>query len=686
MGEFENIILVNRYELIEEIGSGGMAYVYKAMDTRLSRYVAVKILKKEFTNNKDFVQSFSYEAMSAASITHPNIVSIYDAGYDKGLFFIVMELIEGITLKDLIDKKKYIKWKDALVVTKQILSALEVAHKNNIVHRDIKPHNIMLTYDGVAKVADFGIARAVSGNTREISDLNAGSVHYISPEQAKGEVFDERSDLYAIGITLFEMLTGNVPFDGETAIEVAMKNIQQPIVPPHEVNEAIPVGVSDFVVKATMKEPAERYQSAIEMLSSLQVVMLVPNEPLTNTSNYLESRGGNLGRNSDKNSVKARTGSGKYESLFDRIFSKKIKGPVVIVTALLLAIFVFSVSFNGISEFMKEFRAKEYRVIDFTNQNYDEVYSQLRSLGINVKSNYEVSSSYEKGVIMGQNHDVDSILRPQINSNSSSSNENTIVFLVSYGSENFEIKDYGKLVTDYRIVENDFKNTGVRIEYVYMYNSNVSKDYVISTRPGVGEVLNSGDYLYVFRSLGSAPQVMTAENYVGVNEFEAIQRIEAAGLKYEIKYWEEPVKTETEEGQNNDSSLGTSDGDITSSPAPTIKPAPVVRKVMAQYPLKGMEISKDETIVLYLSSPEKFRTFRKLSIYEEDSMNLTTSFSLKIVATPCDTGVKETLEDIAWEKGRMPFVLDVGIPYRGETVVEVFINNEFFCKYTLGAP
>ena len=278
--ENKKILLGNRYELIEKIGSGGMAHVYKAKCHRLNRFVAVKILKSEHTTNADFIKKFNDEAKSAASLTHPNIVSVYDVGCENDIHFIVMEYIDGITLKELIEKKRTLKWKDAMIITKQIVSAIEAAHKLHIVHRDIKPHNIMMTRDGVAKVTDFGIAKAVSDSTIQVSESNMGSVHYLSPEQARGGYVDDRSDLYSIGITLYEMLTGTVPFDGDSSVSVAMKHINETIIPPIEINKNIPVGVNDFVVKATRKDPRQRYQTATEMLADIAVVILSPHTHL----------------------------------------------------------------------------------------------------------------------------------------------------------------------------------------------------------------------------------------------------------------------------------------------------------------------------------------------------------------------------------------------------------------------
>ena len=224
----EGKLLGNRYEIIEKIGNGGMATVYKATDKVLKRNVAVKILRDEFTTDDEFIKRFEVEAQSAARLTHPNIVSIYDVGVDGNLYYIVMELIQGKTLKEIIVKEKGpLPWKWSINVSIQIASALEMAHRNNIIHRDIKPHNIIITEDGVAKVTDFGIAKAVSNSTITAFGTTIGSVHYFSPEHARGGYTDAKSDIYSLGVVMYEMLTGKVPFDADTAVSIALKHMQE---------------------------------------------------------------------------------------------------------------------------------------------------------------------------------------------------------------------------------------------------------------------------------------------------------------------------------------------------------------------------------------------------------------------------------------------------------------------------
>ena len=262
-------ILANRYEIINLVGSGGMAEVYKAKCHRLNRYVAIKVLKEEFGNDADFVKRFHTEAQAAAGLMHSNIVNVYDVGEGDGLHYIVMELVEGITLKDYIEQKGCLSSSETIVIATQIGLGLEAAHKNKTVHRDIKPQNIIITDDGRVKVADFGIARASNGNT--ITPTAMGSVHYFSPEQARGGYVDCRSDIYSLGISMFEMVTGRVPFDGENAVAVALKHIQEELEFTEEEKKNISENLQQIIKKATNKKPEQRYDTMTSMLNDLKI-------------------------------------------------------------------------------------------------------------------------------------------------------------------------------------------------------------------------------------------------------------------------------------------------------------------------------------------------------------------------------------------------------------------------------
>lgn len=271
----KGMIIQNRYEIIEEVGSGGMSVVYKAKCHVLNRYVAMKVLKPEFADDTSFVNKFRIEAQSAAGLSHPNIVNVYDVGEENGFYYIVMELVEGITLKEYIQQNGRLPYQTALDFIVQIAAGIEVAHEHHTIHRDIKPQNIIVSRNGTLKVTDFGIAKAATSNT--IASSAMGSVHYISPEQARGGYSDERSDIYSLGITLYEMLTGRVPFEGENNVTVALMHIQSEIIPPREYYPDIPIGLERIVLKATQKKPERRYLTTSAMLSDLRKFAMDPN-------------------------------------------------------------------------------------------------------------------------------------------------------------------------------------------------------------------------------------------------------------------------------------------------------------------------------------------------------------------------------------------------------------------------
>ena len=270
----DGIFLGKRYEVLSKIGAGGMADVYKGKDHMLNRYVAIKVLKKEFKEDENFVRKFRSEAQAAAGLIHPNVVNVYDVGEDRGLYYMVMELVEGITLKEYIDKKGRLSHKETISIAIQMCTGIGVAHAANIIHRDIKPQNIIISKDGKVKVTDFGIAKATTSNT--ISSNAMGSVHYTSPEQARGGFSDQKSDIYSIGITLYEMVTGQVPFDGDSTVSVAIKHLQEEITPPSEIVPDIPYSLEQIILKCTQKNGERRYRNTGELIQDLKRSLVDP--------------------------------------------------------------------------------------------------------------------------------------------------------------------------------------------------------------------------------------------------------------------------------------------------------------------------------------------------------------------------------------------------------------------------
>lgn len=270
----DGIFLGKRYEVLSKIGAGGMADVYKGKDHMLKRYVAIKVLKREFREDSTFVKKFRSEAQAAAGLMHPNIVNVYDVGEDRGLYYMVMELVDGITLKEYIDRKELLSPKEVISIAIQMCNGIEAAHERQIVHRDIKPHNVIISKEGKVKVTDFGIAKATNSTT--VSTSAMGSVHYTSPEQARGGYVDIKSDIYSVGITLYEMVTGHVPFNGETAVEVAVKHLQEEITPPSESVPDIPYSLEQIILKCTQKNSERRYENMGELIQDLKHSLVDP--------------------------------------------------------------------------------------------------------------------------------------------------------------------------------------------------------------------------------------------------------------------------------------------------------------------------------------------------------------------------------------------------------------------------
>lgn len=408
-------ILGNRYEILEKIGTGGMATVYEAKCKLLNRKVAIKVLKDEFSTDSEFIKRFQIEAQSAASLSHPNIVSIYDVGNEDGLHYIVMELIKGKTLKEVIMEKGRLEWEEAADIASQIASGLEQAHKNHIVHRDIKPHNIIITKDGVAKVTDFGIAKAVSNSTINAYGTTVGSVHYFSPEHARGGYTDEKSDIYSLGVVLYEMVTGRLPFDGDTPVSVALKHLQETPVPPIDIVPTIPKALNDIIVKAMKKEISERYSSAAEMNADLKNVLKSPNTAgiqRVNRSDYPTQKIPIVGltnraevRDTASTSINNRNGGEEEMSRKKKITKKQ--AVIRLILYLCLAVGITFVTALITSAALNMIGGNEtVKVPSVVGYHKDEAEKILKEAGLEmfIEANVE-SADYAKDYIISQNYD-----------------------------------------------------------------------------------------------------------------------------------------------------------------------------------------------------------------------------------------------------------------------------------------
>lgn len=378
-------VLSGRYELLEKIGDGGMAVVYKGKDKLLNRYIAVKILRPEFTKDATFVENFKRESQAAAGLSHPNIVGVYDVGREGNINYIVMELIEGDTLNKIIEREAPMDYRKVIDISKQVASALRVAHKNKIIHRDVKPHNIMITNDGVVKLADFGIARAVNDATLSTGSKIVGSVHYFSPEQARGNYVDERSDIYSLGIVMYEMLTGKVPFDGDNPVTVALKHINEEIVPPIELEPGIPPALDRCVMKATSKYQTNRYANADELIQELDNISFVTNvagASIFESTEVIEKR--NKRREEFEKDVE------KEVEQRERDRKKKNKKKIAIIIAVILVLMLIG---GGVAAWKMGVFSATKPAPDLMDLSLDEATAKAEAEGFKIKQGKDIYSS-----------------------------------------------------------------------------------------------------------------------------------------------------------------------------------------------------------------------------------------------------------------------------------------------------
>ena len=500
-------LLAGRYELIEKIGEGGMAVVYKAKDRLLNRYVAIKILRPEFTQDEQFLDSFKRESQAAAGLQHPNIVSIYDVGRTGNINFIVMELVDGRPLSDFIKENGHLDYKTTIDIAKQVASALAIAHKHQIIHRDVKPHNIMITSDGVAKLTDFGIARAVSKATM-VADTSKiiGSVHYFSPEQARGAYVDERSDIYSLGIVMFEMLTGRVPFDGETPVEVALKHINEDVPSPAKLVPGIPPALDKVVLKATDKYQTERYKSADEMLEALKnvefVTQMVGDRVFAGETDNKPRRDENLvapvisSRREDREQemVIAPANPRKPKAKSDDKKKKKRAIIIGVAAAVILALFgilyVSGIIGGG---------GKEVTVPDVKGMSYSEAKEVLEAKGLKIEKADEpiASEKIEKGKIVSQTP----------SKNSKVKKGRTVRVILSAGNTELKVPDLKGL--SYKEAKTLLSEMGLQISKGDEVDSDsVAEGLIASQYPSAKTKVDKGDIITVNISKGKKDAVI----------------------------------------------------------------------------------------------------------------------------------------------------------------------------------
>ena len=524
----DGIVLGKRYAVLSKIGAGGMADVYKGRDQMLNRYVAIKVLKKQYKEDENFVRKFRSEAQAAAGLIHPNIVNVYDVGEDRGLNYMVMELVEGITLKEYIERKGRLSHKETISIAIQMCSGIGAAHASGIIHRDIKPQNIIISKDGKVKVTDFGIAKAITSNT--VSTNAMGSVHYTSPEQARGGFSDQRSDIYSIGITLFEMVTGQVPFDGETTVEVAMKHLQQEITPPSELVPDIPYSLEQIILKCTQKSSERRYESTGALIQDLKhslvdpdgdFVVIPPIGGMTDTvimtdKDLDDIRNGNDDEEYDTDEYDTDTMYGNddsdedyenYESGggADEVnphMHKIMKILTIVVVAIIVLILVFTVgkaagvfkSFGGITTQDEEDKSGKVTVPDVRGMSEEDAKALLnkKGLGIQVVTRKE-SKKYKAGKISKQT--------PEAGEKVSKHTKIEVVVSSGLVGSKKAIPDVsGMSETE---AQNELEDAGFKVTSSFQYDDSVESGKVISTTPEAGTKAEKGSTVTMLVSQGS---------------------------------------------------------------------------------------------------------------------------------------------------------------------------------------
>lgn len=546
--------LANRYEILELIGQGGMSHVYKARDHVLGREVAIKVLKEEYAQDMTFLTKFRAEAQAAAGLEHPNIVNIYDVGTENGLYYIVMEYIDGVTLKTYIARKGRLNYKEVLSIAIQVARGIEAAHNKGIIHRDIKPQNIMISKDGKVKVTDFGIAKAVTSNTVHADMM--GSVHYTSPEQARNGYVSFKSDIYSLGIVMYEMATGRVPFDGDSTVAIAIQHLQSEMVPPSQYAPDLPIAVERIIQKATMKSPDQRYQNMGEMLLDLRKALVTPDEdfvtipPLPDDSdktrvisedelNQIKKEAGVVTVDDDDNPIASEESDD--ENVPDQMLEedddeletpkeKKVDKLITIagiVAAIVIAVIVLVVLGNLFGWFGGKKHSSSSSIaassdkgnITVTNvvgRTEEDATQRLKKQGFKVSVEQEASDTYEEGEVISQD--------PKAGSKASEGD--TVTITVSSGSGEIAIPSVKGLKED--AAKKTLTDAGFDVDSKYEYSNSVANGVVISQDPDSTAKGKKGDTITITVSQGS--QQVRVPSVTGQSQSAATSALQAVGL------------------------------------------------------------------------------------------------------------------------------------------------------------
>ncbi len=509
-----------------------MATVYKAKDNILKRYVAVKVLRDEFTTDEEFIRRFNTEAQSAASLTHPNIVSIFDVGIEENVYYIVMELVQGKTLKEIINEDGVLPWKWSVNIAIQVASALEMAHKNNIIHRDIKPHNIIITEDGIAKVTDFGIAKAVSNSTITAFGATIGSVHYFSPEHARGGYTDAKSDIYSLGVVMYEMLTGRVPFDADTPVSVALKHMQEKAVEPIKLNPSIPYAINKIIMKAMEKDISLRYQTATEMLKDLSLALKEPE------GSFVKSNAANMQYTQRIPSIRENVVNDGEDAPKDKSERKGHpetkpvnKKVIIIVAVVLLAILLPVGGFFGVQLIMKAGEPKKVELPNFVDKTLEESKTLAETLNLIIETEEVYDDKIEAGKIISQ--------VPPYEEKTMVEEKSTVKLTVSKGQEMVVMK---KVVgMKFEEAESILKDElHLVIERIDETSKTVEEGVITKQEVEEGKELKAGSTVKIYVSSGTGLKDVVVPYVIGDTEADAKEKLK--DLEVTVVYEEDTTK------------------------------------------------------------------------------------------------------------------------------------------------
>ena len=524
-------LLDDRYEILETIGEGGMALVFRALDHRLNRYVAVKIMREEMAEDEEFRRRFCAESHAVAMLSNPNIVAVYDVSHSDEREYIVMELISGITLKQYMDKKGALDWKEVVHFSKQITRALSHAHERGIIHRDIKPQNIMLLRDGTLKVADFGIA-ALENEVYENNGQTIGSIHYIAPEQARGNSPDARSDIYSLGVVMYEMLTGRLPYTGSTLAEIAVKHMNAKPELPRSIQPSIPEELESITLKAMNADISERYQTAAELLAAL--------DDFTQSAMKQEFPLEEEEEESSPRPVLSYSELTKASYSIRRKKASRVSFLSGSFALLLLTLFLFIFLWNF---WIKDLFSPAERIDlpDFVGSRYDDVIRDADSIYNFVITDVYTNDS-DPGIIISQ--------KPDPGRSMSIENDGvTVEISVSRSMTSIEVPDLSG--REYRDAEEILQKMGFSVEIETVTSDTVAHNYVISSSPAAGEMVISGSMIYLSVSSGPHIQYVEMPNLIGLSEEAAIRKLESNNLSYAGSNWvDSPLDRGTVVGQD----------------------------------------------------------------------------------------------------------------------------------------